>query len=73
VKSLLLLLSFCCSGCMFFTPYATWPNGSPVFPGAYKIETDKFKDPNYKPTTVEMLQRKAACFGPEPSSICQGS
>jgi hypothetical protein len=73
VKKLLLILTFCCSGCSLLTPYAQWPNGTPMYPGAYKIETDKLKDPNYRPTTVEILQRKAACFGPEPSSICPSS
>jgi hypothetical protein len=43
-----------------------------MFPGAYKIETDKFKDPHYQPTTVEILQRKIACGGPEVLSSCPG-
>ncbi len=55
------------------TPYAQWPNGSPMYPGAYKIETDKLKDPNYKPTTIEMMQRKAACFGPAAAGACPTS
>ncbi len=73
MKKLLLLLAFTCSGCALFTPYAQWPNGSPMFPGAYKIETDKFKDPHYQPTTVEMLQRKMACSGPDVLSSCPSS
>lgn len=73
MKILLLTLVFCCSGCVLMTPYAQWPNGSPMYPGAYKIETDKLKDPNYKPTTIEMLQRKGACFGPAAAGACPTS
>lgn len=70
MKKLLLVLVLACSGCAVFTPYAQWPNGKPMFPGAYQIETDKMKDPNYHPTTVEMIQRKIACGGPEVLSSC---
>ncbi len=73
MRKLLLALAFCCSGCALFTPYAQWPNGTPMYPGAYKIETDRLKDPNYHPTTVEWMQRKAACSGPEVLSSCPGS
>jgi hypothetical protein len=41
-----------------------------MYPGAYKIETDKMKDPHYQPTTVEIIQRKMACSGPEVLSSC---
>jgi hypothetical protein len=64
VKTLLLIVVFCCSGCSLMTPYAQWPNGSPIYPGAYKIETDRLKDPNYRPTKVERFQRAVACIGP---------
>jgi len=70
VKKLLLALAFCASGCALFTPYAQWPNGSPIYPGAYKIAIDHVKDPHYQPSTVEILQRKAACSGPEVLSSC---
>ena len=70
MKILLLVLAFVCSGCALLTPYAQYPNGSPVYPGAYKIETDKMKDPHYQPTTIEMMQRKLACSGPEVLSSC---
>jgi hypothetical protein len=72
-KLLLVVVVLCCSGCAIFTPYAEWPNGSPMYPGAYKIATDNMKNPNYHPTTLDMLQRKAACSGPAPSGICNGS
>ncbi len=73
MKVLLLILVFCCSACSLMTPYAQWPNGSPVYPGAYKIETDKLKDPNYQPTTMERIQRRAACIGPAASGACPTS
>lgn len=44
-----------------------------MYPGAYKIATDNAKNPNYHPSTVDVLQRKLACSGPEPSSICNSS
>ena len=70
MRKLLVILAFCCSGCALFTPYAQWPNGNPIYPGAYKIETDKLKDPHYQPTTLEVIQRKMACSGPEVLSSC---
>jgi hypothetical protein len=71
VKKLLLLvavLSF--PGCALVTPYAQWPNGKPMYPGAYKIEMDRINDPNYHPTAMESFQRKLACNGPEMLSTC---
>ncbi len=69
-KLLLVVVALSCSRCALFTPYAQWPNGSPMYPGAYKIETDRLKDPNYHPSTVEVLQRKMACSGPEVLTSC---
>ncbi len=71
-KLLMLVLAGLCSGCALFTPYAQWPNGKPIYPGAYQIETQRAKDPHYQPSTVEMLQRKLACSGPEVLSSCPG-
>ncbi len=71
-KLLMLVLAGLCSGCALFTPYAQWPNGKPIYPGAYQIEMDRAKDPHYQPSTVEMLQRKLACSGPEVLSSCPG-
>jgi hypothetical protein len=72
-KLILLVVVLCCSGCSLLTPYAEWPNGNPMYPGAYKIATDNLKNPNYHPSTVEMLQRKMACSGPAPSGICNNN
>ncbi len=73
MRLLLLAVALCCSGCALLTPYAQWPNGSPVYPGAYKIATDQAKDPHHQPTTMEMIQRKMACSGPGVLSSCPGS
>jgi hypothetical protein len=72
VKKLLLVFvgAVSCSGCALFTPYAQWPNGHPVYPGAYQIEMNRAKDPHYQPSTVEMIQRKMACSGPDIMSSC---
>jgi hypothetical protein len=69
-KVLLLALVLSSPGCALLTPYAQWPNGHPVYPGAYQIEMQRAKDPNYHPTTVESIQRKIACSGPEVMSSC---
>jgi hypothetical protein len=71
-KLFLLVLILACSGCALLTPYAQWPNGKPVYPGAYAIEMQRAKDPNYHPSTVESVQRKIACSGPEMMSSCPG-
>ncbi len=75
MKKLLLVaaVALSCSGCALFTPYAQWPNGTPMYPGAYKIEMDRMKDPHYQPSTVEIIQRKMACSGPEVMSSCASS
>jgi hypothetical protein len=71
-RFLVLVLAVSCSGCALFTPYAQWPDGKPIYPGAYQIEMDRAKDPNYHPSMVEILQRKMACSGPDVMSSCPG-
>lgn len=61
LRLLLLLAAMGFSGCQMFHPWAEYPNGSAMYPGAYRLEWARLHDPNHKLTWYEKHIEGTGC------------
>jgi hypothetical protein len=69
-KFLLALVALGCCGC--FSPFSTWSDGTPMYPGAYQTEWQRIHAPGYQPTFYERYFEGTGCSEPLNDNSCPG-
>lgn len=60
----------CCAGC---TPFATYPDGQALYPGAYRVEWNRIHAPSHKVTFYEKYIEGTGCSVPiDSEDRCEG-
>ena len=64
LRLLPLLAAMGCAACQMFHPWAEYPNGTAMYPGAYRLEWARLHDPNHKLTWYEKNIEGTGCSEP---------